>query len=71
MRYILAADAIMAFHFLFIAFALLGSFLVLWKRWMDLAAPAGAGLGRVHRALGQHLPAHAAREPFSRAGGPR
>ena len=30
----LAADAVMAFHFLFIAFALLGSFLVLWKRWM-------------------------------------
>ena len=33
MRYALAADAVMAFHFLFIAFALLGSFLVLWKRW--------------------------------------
>ena len=28
------ADAIMAFHFLFIAFALLGSFLVLWRRWI-------------------------------------
>ena len=34
MRNILAADAIMALHFLFIAFALLGSFLVLWKRWL-------------------------------------
>jgi hypothetical protein len=34
MRYSLAADAIMAFHFLFIAFALLGSLLVLWKRWI-------------------------------------
>ena len=30
----LAADAVMAFHFLFIAFALCGSLLVLWKRWM-------------------------------------
>jgi len=30
----LAADAVMAFHFLFIAFALLGSLLVLWKRWI-------------------------------------
>jgi len=28
------ADAVMAFHFLFIAFALLGSLLVLWKRWI-------------------------------------
>jgi len=34
MRYSLAADAVMAFHFLFIAFALLGSFLILWKRWL-------------------------------------
>jgi hypothetical protein len=34
MRYVLAADAVMAVHFLFIAFALLGSFLVLWKRWI-------------------------------------
>jgi len=34
MRYALAADAVMAIHFLFIAFALLGSFLVLWKRWI-------------------------------------
>jgi len=34
MRYALAADAVMAFHFLFIAFALLGSLLVLWKRWI-------------------------------------
>lgn len=34
MRYALAADAVMAVHFLFIAFALLGSFLVLWKRWV-------------------------------------
>jgi hypothetical protein len=34
MRYSLAADAVMAFHFLFIAFALLGSLLVLWKRWI-------------------------------------
>ena len=33
-RYILAADAIMAIHFLFIAFALFGSFLVLWKPWI-------------------------------------
>ena len=29
-----AADAVMACHFLFIAFALLGSLLVLWKRWI-------------------------------------
>lgn len=29
-----AADAVMALHFLFIAFALLGAFLVLWKRWI-------------------------------------
>ena len=34
MKYALAADAVMALHFLFIAFALLGSFLVLWKPWM-------------------------------------
>ena len=34
MRYALAADAVMAIHFLFIAFALLGSFLVLWRRWL-------------------------------------
>ena len=34
MKYALAADAVMAVHFLFIAFALLGSFLVLWKRWI-------------------------------------
>ena len=34
MRHALAADAVMAFHFLFIAFALLGSLLVLWKRWI-------------------------------------
>lgn len=34
MRHALAADAVMAIHFLFIAFALLGSFLVLWKRWI-------------------------------------
>jgi hypothetical protein len=33
MRYALAADAVMAIHFLFIAFALLGSLLVLWQRW--------------------------------------
>jgi hypothetical protein len=30
----MAADAVMLFHFCFIAFALLGSFLVLWKRWI-------------------------------------
>jgi hypothetical protein len=43
MRYALAADAVMAIHFLFIAFALLGSFLVLWKRfflWLHLPALA-------------------------------
>jgi hypothetical protein len=34
MKYALAADAVMAVHFLFIVFALLGSFLVLWKRWV-------------------------------------
>jgi Protein of Unknown function (DUF2784) len=32
--YILAADATMAVHFLFIAFALFGSFFVLWKGWI-------------------------------------
>ena len=39
----LAADAVMALHFLFIAFALLGSLLVLWKRgflWLHLPALA-------------------------------
>jgi hypothetical protein len=30
----IAADAVMAVHFLFIIFALLGSFLALWKRWI-------------------------------------
>jgi hypothetical protein len=34
MKYAFAADAVMLFHFVFIAFALLGSFLVLWKRWI-------------------------------------
>jgi hypothetical protein len=34
MKYVLAADAVMGFHFLFIVFALFGSFLVLWKRWI-------------------------------------
>src|SRR5690349_19792311 len=34
MLYAWAADAVMAFHFLFIAFALLGSLLVIWKRWI-------------------------------------
>jgi hypothetical protein len=34
MKYALAADTVMLFHFCFIAFALLGSFLVLWKRWI-------------------------------------
>ena len=28
------SDVVMTVHFLFIAFALLGSFLVLWKRWI-------------------------------------
>jgi len=43
MRYALAADAVMSLHFLFIAFALLGSFLVWWKRgfiWLHLPALA-------------------------------
>jgi hypothetical protein len=41
MRHALAADAVMLIHFCFIAFALLGSFLVLWKRWVVwLHAPA-------------------------------
>lgn len=43
MRYALAADAVMLVHFAFIAFALLGSFLVLWKRriaWLHLPALA-------------------------------
>lgn len=30
----IAADAVMLVHFCFVAFALLGSFLVLWKRWL-------------------------------------
>ncbi len=30
----LAADAVMLVHFCFVAFALLGSFLVLWRRWI-------------------------------------
>ncbi len=30
----IAADTVMAVHFLFIVFALSGSFLVLWKRWI-------------------------------------
>jgi hypothetical protein len=34
MKYALAADAVMLLHFCFIAFALLGSFLVLWKPWI-------------------------------------
>lgn len=34
MKYSLAADAVMLVHFCFIAFALLGSFLVLWQRWV-------------------------------------
>jgi len=34
MKYALAADAVMLIHFCFIAFALLGSFLALWRRWI-------------------------------------
>jgi hypothetical protein len=34
MKYAFAADAVMLLHFAFIAFALLGSFLVLWRRWI-------------------------------------
>ena len=34
MRYAFAADAVMLFHFSFIAFALLGSLLVAYKRWV-------------------------------------
>lgn len=30
----LAADSVMLIHFAFIAFVLLGSFLILWKRWI-------------------------------------
>ena len=43
MKYQIAADTIVGFHFLFIAFALFGSFLVLWKRrviWLHLPALA-------------------------------
>jgi len=43
MRPALAADAVMAFHFLFIVFALMGSLLVLWKArvaWLHLPALA-------------------------------
>ena len=39
----IAADAVMLIHFCFIAFALLGSFLVLWKRrviWLHIPALA-------------------------------
>lgn len=43
MRYALAADAIMLAHFLFIAFALLGSFLLLkWPKLIWLHLPAVA-----------------------------
>lgn len=34
MKYALVADAVMLFHLSFIVFALLGGFLVLWKRWV-------------------------------------
>lgn len=34
MGYAFAADAVMLFHFCFIAFALCGSLLILWKRWI-------------------------------------
>lgn len=34
MKYSIAADAVMLLHFCFIAFALLGSFLVHWKPWV-------------------------------------
>lgn len=34
MKYAFAADAVMLFHFGFIAFALLGSLLVAWRRWI-------------------------------------
>jgi hypothetical protein len=45
MMHAFAADAVMLIHFCFIAFALLGSFLVLWKRgliWLHLPALAWA-----------------------------
>lgn len=41
-----SADAVMLVHFLFIAFALAGSFLVLWKSWLAwLHLPALAWAG--------------------------
>jgi hypothetical protein len=56
MRYALAADAIMAVHFLFIAFALLGSLLVLWKPgWLWLHLPA-LGWGAWIEATGRICP---------------
>lgn len=34
MPYALAADVLVAVHFLFVVFALLGALTVLWRRWM-------------------------------------
>src|SRR5690349_17542548 len=59
MKYVLAADAVMGFHFLFIAFALFGSFLVLWKRWILW----------LHRAL--HRPHHLSRWAHAKRAIPR
>jgi hypothetical protein len=56
MKYMLAADAVMLIHFCFIAFALLGSFLVLWKRWIIWLHPPALAWGAWIEASGRICP---------------
>jgi hypothetical protein len=56
MKYALAADAVMLFHFVFIAFALLGSFLVLWKRWIVWLHLPALAWGAWIEASGKYCP---------------
>jgi hypothetical protein len=56
MKYALAADAVMLFHFCFIAFALLGSFLVLWKQWVAWLHLPALAWGAWIEASGNYCP---------------
>jgi hypothetical protein len=56
MKYALAADAVMLFHFAFIAFALFGSFLVLWRRWIVWLHLPALAWGAWIEASGEYCP---------------
>ena len=56
MKHALAADAVMLFHFVFIAFALAGSFLVLWRRWVVWLHLPALAWGAWIEASGEYCP---------------